>query len=124
MIKPGAMLKKSLIILGVLVVFGLLCLDFPELEPMTLLGHTIRGDGLEKSFDGMKRYNGPNKKAMFKNRDSFMSKMPIDNGEQFHLFSHTEFRPECCPSVASNRSGCACITHNQLEFMGSRGGNS
>jgi len=34
------------------------------------------------------------------------------------------FKPECCPSVFSNSSGCICLTPEQLTYLRSRGRNN
>lgn len=39
------------------------------------------------------------------------------------FFNNTNFNPECCPSNYSNSSGCACMTPEQLNFLGRRAGN-
>ena len=39
------------------------------------------------------------------------------------VFENTKFSPECCPSNYSSSTGCACMTPEQMKFLGQRGGN-
>jgi hypothetical protein len=49
--------------------------------------------------------------------------VPLPEGEML-MFANTEFKPECCPSVYSTSTGCACITSGQYNYLISRGGNN
>jgi hypothetical protein len=49
--------------------------------------------------------------------------IPLPEGEML-LFANTEFKPECCPSVYSTSTGCACINSNTYNYLISRGGNN
>lgn len=42
-----------------------------------------------------------------------------------HIFmmAHNKSSPECCPSTFSTSKGCVCLTDEQKQFIGSRGGN-
>ena len=42
---------------------------------------------------------------------------------ELSFFDNTTFNPECCPSNYSTSSGCACMTPEQMKFLGQRGGN-
>ena len=42
---------------------------------------------------------------------------------EMSFFDNTTFNPECCPSNYSTSSGCACMTPEQMKFLGQRGGN-
>jgi len=49
--------------------------------------------------------------------------VPLPEGEML-MFANTEFKPECCPSVYSTSTGCACITSGQYNYLISRSGNN
>jgi hypothetical protein len=49
--------------------------------------------------------------------------VPLPEGEML-MFANTEFKPECCPSVYSTSTGCACITPKQYNYLVTRGGNN
>lgn len=44
-------------------------------------------------------------------------------GNTISFFKNTVFAPDCCPSNYSSSSGCACMTPEQMKFLGHRGGN-
>jgi hypothetical protein len=44
--------------------------------------------------------------------------------DKMDIMSVTSFKPECCPSVYSTSTGCACITSEQNTFFAERGGNN
>jgi len=52
---------------------------------------------------------------------------PVDgrDGSPRHkfMFSHNQFKPECCPSTYSTSTGCLCRNEIQDRFIQSRGGN-
>ena len=49
--------------------------------------------------------------------------VPLPEG-QLTFFSNNEFRPECCSNnTISGSNGCPCITTEQKNYLGSRGGN-
>jgi hypothetical protein len=43
--------------------------------------------------------------------------------KRLDVFENTKFSPECCPSNYSSSTGCACMTPEQMKFLGQRGGN-
>lgn len=48
----------------------------------------------------------------------------LDNEiKRLDVFENTKFTPECCPSNYSSSTGCACMTPEQMKFLGQRGGN-
>ena len=49
--------------------------------------------------------------------------VPLPEG-QLDMFAENNFSPECCPSTYSNSVGCNCITLEQVDYLGERGGNS
>ena len=49
--------------------------------------------------------------------------IPLPEG-QLGLFSNTDFKPECCPNVYSNSSGCACMAPETNTYLKNRGGNN
>jgi hypothetical protein len=50
-------------------------------------------------------------------------KVPLPS-DQKEMFLTTPFKPECCPNVYSNSSGCACMSLEQYEYLKDRGGNN
>lgn len=50
-------------------------------------------------------------------------KIPLPNS-QLDFFDQTEFKPECCPSFASDSMGCACMSMEQYNYLKQRGGNN
>ena len=48
--------------------------------------------------------------------------VPLKEGELFYLVDN-EFKGECCPSTYSSSMGCACLSNDQVNYLGSRGGN-
>lgn len=42
---------------------------------------------------------------------------------EMSFFENTKFSPECCPSNYATSTGCACMTPEQMKFLGQRGGN-
>ena len=44
--------------------------------------------------------------------------------DKMDIMSVTSFKPECCPSVYSTSTGCACISGEQKTFFAERGGNN
>ncbi len=44
--------------------------------------------------------------------------------DKMDIMSVTSFKPECCPSVYSTSTGCACISPEQKTFFAERGGNN
>jgi hypothetical protein len=49
--------------------------------------------------------------------------IPLPEG-QLDMFATTPFKPECCPNMYSNSSGCACVTIKQNDYLIKRGGNN
>jgi len=49
--------------------------------------------------------------------------VPLPEGENL-LFANTPFKPECCPNVYSNSTGCACMTTKQYNYLQNRGNNN
>jgi hypothetical protein len=49
--------------------------------------------------------------------------IPLPEGKM-NLFEKTTFSPECCPSSHSNSTGCACLSFEQMNHIGTRGMNS
>ena len=47
-----------------------------------------------------------------------------DRGNIFNYFANTEFKPECCPGVYSNSTGCPCLSKCQQTYFYSRAGNN
>jgi hypothetical protein len=43
--------------------------------------------------------------------------------KRLDVFENTKFSPECCPSNYTSSTGCACMTPEQMKFLGQRGGN-
>lgn len=43
--------------------------------------------------------------------------------KRLDVFENTKFSPDCCPSNYSSSNGCACMTPEQMKFLGQRGGN-
>ena len=50
-------------------------------------------------------------------------KVPLPS-DQKEMFLTTPFKPECCPNVYSNKSGCACMSLEQYDYLKERGGNN
>ena len=48
--------------------------------------------------------------------------VPLPEGEML-MFKDTEFKMECCPSGYATRSGCACMTSEQANYLATRFGN-
>jgi hypothetical protein len=49
--------------------------------------------------------------------------VPLPEGEML-MFANTPFKPECCPNVYSNSTGCACMTTGQYNYLQNRGSNN
>ena len=49
--------------------------------------------------------------------------IPLPEGE-LDIFATTPFKPECCPSMYTNSTGCACITPKMYDYLTHRGGNN
>ena len=49
--------------------------------------------------------------------------IPLPEGE-LDFFATTPFKPECCPNLYSNSTGCACVTVDQYNYIQQRGGNN
>lgn len=49
--------------------------------------------------------------------------IPLPEGE-LDFFATTPFKPECCPSMYTNSTGCACITPKMYDYLTHRGGNN
>ena len=49
--------------------------------------------------------------------------IPLPEGKM-DLFEKTTFSPDCCPSTHSNSGGCACLSFEQMNHIGTRGMNS
>ena len=47
----------------------------------------------------------------------------LPDGEML-LLDKTPFKPECCPNVYSNSSGCACMAPETNTYLKNRGGNN
>ena len=47
----------------------------------------------------------------------------LPDGEML-LLDKTPFKPECCPNVYSNSSGCACMSASQSNYLLQRGNNN
>jgi hypothetical protein len=43
---------------------------------------------------------------------------------ELDMLASTTFKPECCPSIYSKSTGCACISTEQHVFLAERGGNN
>ena len=67
----------------------------------------------------------PNKNAIAKHmtEDHPGEVIPLPEGKM-NLFEKTTFSPECCPSSHSNSTGCACLSFEQMNHIGTRGMNS
>ena len=48
--------------------------------------------------------------------------VPLPEGQLF-MFADNKFKPECCPSIYTSSTGCACITQEQVNYINQRGGN-
>ena len=59
---------------------------------------------------------------IYKDLETNISKSNLSSNSM-SFFDNTEFNPECCPSNYSTSSGCACMTPEQMKFLGQRGGN-
>lgn len=40
------------------------------------------------------------------------------------VFVNTAFKPECCPSIYTSSTGCACLDTNTENLLSTRGGNN
>lgn len=51
--------------------------------------------------------------------------LPLQNDNMF-MFSHTEFKPDCCKygETYSNSMGCACMNVDSAKYLWQRGGNN
>lgn len=51
--------------------------------------------------------------------------LPLQNDNMF-MFSHTEFKPDCCKygETYSNSMGCACMNLDSVKYLWQRGGNN
>lgn len=49
--------------------------------------------------------------------------LPLPEG-QMDFYANMQFKPECCPSDASNSMGCACYSSNDYNYLISRGQNN
>ena len=45
------------------------------------------------------------------------------NSHDMSFLANNRFTPECCPSMYSSSTGCACITTEQGQFLNERGNN-
>ena len=46
----------------------------------------------------------------------------LEQGQLF-MFGENNFSPDCCPSIYSGSTGCACLSPQQMDFLNERGGN-
>jgi len=60
---------------------------------------------------------------IYKDLETNISKGSHLSSNPLSFFDNTTFNPECCPSNYSTSSGCACMTPEQMKFLGQRGGN-
>ena len=86
-----------------------------NLAVSSMSGGDLTSDGLlpEKSSIGGAEYKPTAGYKAFQ--------LPAD---KMDIMSATSFKPECCPSVYSTSSGCACITKDEYKFFSERGGNN
>jgi hypothetical protein len=67
------------------------------------------------------------KKEKFSNEINIYKDLETNTSQQsdneMAFFDKTVFRPDCCPSTYTSSSGCACMTPEQMKFLGLRGGN-
>jgi hypothetical protein len=67
------------------------------------------------------------KKEKFSNEINIYKDLETNTSQQsdneMAFFDKTVFRPDCCPSTYTSSSGCACMTPEQMKFLGQRGGN-
>ena len=49
--------------------------------------------------------------------------LPLAEG-QMDFYANVQFKPECCPSDASNSMGCACYSTGDYNYLVTRGGNN
>jgi hypothetical protein len=61
--------------------------------------------------------------ALFMNKDFQSTTIPLPDGKM-DFFENTQFKPECCPGIFSNGSGCACLSKDQMNHLFQRGGNN
>ena len=47
-----------------------------------------------------------------------------DNLYDLTFFKDNAFSPDCCPSNYTSSGGCACISPEQIKFLGHRAGNN
>jgi len=60
---------------------------------------------------------------IYKDLETNIGKKSNFSKNDMSFFENTDFSPECCPSNYSTSSGCACMTPEQMKFLGQRGGN-
>jgi hypothetical protein len=74
--------------------------------------------------NGFENENGNEKHEIniYKDLETNISKSNLSSNSM-SFFENTVFNPECCPSNYSTSSGCACMTPEQMKFLGQRGGN-
>jgi hypothetical protein len=60
---------------------------------------------------------------IYKDLETNIGKHSNLSSNSLSFFDNTTFNPECCPSNYSTSSGCACMTPEQMKFLGQRGGN-
>jgi hypothetical protein len=60
---------------------------------------------------------------IYKDLETNINKKTRTSDNAMSFFENTEFSPECCPSNYTTSSGCACMTPEQMKFLGQRGGN-
>ena len=84
--------------------------------PLTSIFHTII---LVKNINGLIL----SRKVYIPGDNYEKVEVPLPEG-QLTFFSNNEFRPECCSNnTISGSNGCPCITTEQKNYLGSRGGN-
>lgn len=99
-----------------------------------IMGSTLDyklGEGVPGSWDTKEQQTGPSVPWRSQDHDSYQSKMV--EPDTMHFFANTEFKPTCCGSTYSSnggltgqgytRSGCACLSPEQMNFLNERGGN-
>lgn len=88
-------------------------------------------DSIEDSEDDKKNnkkiINDDNEKKheinIYKDLETNVNKKTKSSDNPMSFFENTEFSAECCPSNYTTSSGCACMTPEQMKFLGQRGGN-
>lgn len=63
----------------------------------------------------MKEYNMENKNLLIKSNEK--------DKEQLDILKYSNFKPECCPSVYTNSSGCLCFDYDEDMAIITRGNN-